>query len=89
MKVFKYSTEKNTVVCECLDVSDVKITDEVCTYVDSGVKVQALAIDKTNADVKVGITFTGLMSEQIGSGVIISGYRAKSDSCVVDIERGA
>lgn len=69
---------------EC-DMSDSKTIDTLCGYLKKGHKVHLASIIKKDITAEIPYTFTGKITDQIGKGVVLSGFRPNTDNYLVDI----
>ena len=84
--MIKFDPEKNMVVVESLDISNEQLMDEIRGYLDNEMQVQLLSLGKSNPSYKSTHTFTGKWNKQIGEGIVLSAYKAKSPNCLLELE---
>ena len=83
--MFEYDEDLGMVSCQELDVSDATAIAELCTYLNKGWNVHVASILKHDPKAVVPYTFTGKVGEQMGRGVVLSGYKSANANYIVDI----
>jgi len=75
-----------SVAIACLDVSNEDLVQKVCRYIDSGMRVQIMSIEKSSESVQSQYTFMGKQLEQERPGITISSYKARVGDCLLQID---
>ena len=74
------------IVIECFDVSNEYLIKKVCGYIDNGIKVNVLSIEKKEGSVTTEYTFMGTLAEQERPGMILSSYKDRVGDCLIQID---
>jgi len=74
------------VVINCLDMSAPDLVSQVIEYLDNGIRVQIISLEKSDPSYEAKYTFIGHADEQEKPGIIISSYKPIENGCLIQID---
>lgn len=82
----KKESDSPKVLVDCFDVSDEYLIEKVKEYLDKGIRVQVMSLEKDNPDFKAEHTFLGNMAEQERPGFTLNSYKPIEGDCLIQID---